>query len=104
MGGHNGGRCIKLILKWVGRTVAATKLNDRSSRSHCIVQLKVDTRRDGKLYHGKIYLIDLAGSEDNRRTGNSGLRYVQRANNNNNNERFSMSNMLSCAEQVQIQK
>jgi hypothetical protein len=29
-----------------------------------------------KTLHGKIYLIDLAGSEDNRRTGNSGIRYV----------------------------
>ena len=25
---------------------------------------------------GKFYLIDLAGSEDNRRTGNEGLRYA----------------------------
>ncbi|KAL8594498.1 hypothetical protein ACOMHN_024943 [Nucella lapillus] len=56
------------------RTVAATKLNDRSSRSHCIVQLKVDSYREGRVFHGKIYLVDLAGSEDNRRTGNSGLR------------------------------
>ncbi|XP_076452812.1 kinesin-like protein KIF22 [Babylonia areolata] len=56
------------------RTVAATKLNERSSRSHCIVQLKVETRRSGKVFHGKVYLVDLAGSEDNRRTGNSGLR------------------------------
>ncbi|PVD33129.1 hypothetical protein C0Q70_08578 [Pomacea canaliculata] len=56
------------------RTVAATKLNDHSSRSHSIVQLKVDTWKDNKVFHGKIYLIDLAGSEDNRRTGNSGVR------------------------------
>ncbi|KAK7088739.1 kinesin-like protein KIF22 [Littorina saxatilis] len=56
------------------RTMAATKLNDRSSRSHCIVQLKVDSRRGNQVYHGKIYLIDLAGSEDNRRTGNIGIR------------------------------
>ncbi|KAK7487890.1 hypothetical protein BaRGS_00020791 [Batillaria attramentaria] len=56
------------------RTVAATKLNDRSSRSHSIVQLRVDTFRAGKVFHGKIYLIDLAGSEDNRRTGNQGIR------------------------------
>lgn len=59
------------------RTVAATKLNDRSSRSHSIVQVKVDTFTESKIFHGKIYLIDLAGSEDNRRTGNMGIRYFE---------------------------
>ena len=29
-----------------------------------------------KKYVGKLYLIDLAGSEDNRRTGNTGIRFV----------------------------
>jgi len=67
---------VTALVLYPDRTMAATKLNDRSSRSHCIVQLKVDTRREGQVYHGKIYLIDLAGSEDNRRTGNSGLRCV----------------------------
>ncbi|OWF55341.1 kinesin-like protein KIF22-B [Mizuhopecten yessoensis] len=59
------------------RTVAVTKLNDRSSRSHCI--LRLDLRKSQlcapfRELHGKIYLIDLAGSEDNRRTGNQGIR------------------------------
>ena len=57
------------------RTVAATKLNTRSSRSHSIVQLTVAKAKPCKVLHGKIYLIDLAGSEDNRRTGNQGIRY-----------------------------
>ncbi|XP_046579389.1 LOW QUALITY PROTEIN: kinesin-like protein KIF22 [Haliotis rubra] len=59
------------------RTVAATKLNDRSSRSHSILMLKVRKTQlcaPYKEYQGKIYLIDLAGSEDNRRTGNKGIR------------------------------
>ncbi|ESO97247.1 hypothetical protein LOTGIDRAFT_114997 [Lottia gigantea] len=59
------------------RTVAATKLNDRSSRSHSIVMLKIKKSAlmpPKREYHGKIYLIDLAGSEDNRRTGNQGIR------------------------------
>ncbi|KAJ7314068.1 hypothetical protein JRQ81_005992 [Phrynocephalus forsythii] len=43
------------------RTVASTQLNQRSSRSHAVLLLR-------------LCLIDLAGSEDNRRTGNKGLR------------------------------
>ncbi|KAK3804119.1 hypothetical protein RRG08_047197 [Elysia crispata] len=57
------------------RTVAATKLNKYSSRSHTILLLKILRREpDGKEMRGKLYLIDLAGSEDNRRTGNKGIR------------------------------
>ncbi|XP_052799996.1 kinesin-like protein KIF22-B isoform X2 [Mya arenaria] len=56
------------------RTVAATKLNEHSSRSHSIVQLTVKKQKPCQILHGKIYLIDLAGSEDNRRTGNQGIR------------------------------
>ena len=57
------------------RTVAATKLNQYSSRSHTILLLKISRREpDGKEMRGKLYLIDLAGSEDNRRTGNKGIR------------------------------
>lgn len=56
------------------RTVAATKLNEHSSRSHSIVQLTVTKFKSSHLLLGKIYLIDLAGSEDNRRTGNQGIR------------------------------
>ncbi|XP_060067910.1 kinesin-like protein KIF22-B [Ylistrum balloti] len=59
------------------RTVAVTKLNDRSSRSHCILLLnlkKTQLCAPFRELHGKIYLIDLAGSEDNRRTGNQGIR------------------------------
>ncbi|KAK3083722.1 hypothetical protein FSP39_002014 [Pinctada imbricata] len=59
------------------RTVAATKLNDRSSRSHSILMLKVTKMQQFspfRVLHGKMYLIDLAGSEDNRRTGNKGIR------------------------------
>ncbi|XP_069508124.1 kinesin-like protein KIF22 [Ambystoma mexicanum] len=59
------------------RTVASTKLNDRSSRSHAVLLIKVQ-KREGfspfRQFTGKLYLIDLAGSEDNRRTGNQGIR------------------------------
>lgn len=61
----------------LNRTTASTKLNQRSSRSHAILLIKV-VRTQQALPHrqqtGKLYLIDLAGSEDNRRTGNQGIR------------------------------
>jgi len=63
------------------RTTAATALNAHSSRSHSILLLKVCKtvmHPDSGVVHrrlfGKLYIIDLAGSEDNRRTGNKGLR------------------------------
>ncbi|ELA45921.1 hypothetical protein VCUG_02590 [Vavraia culicis subsp. floridensis] len=48
-----------------------TALNEESSRSHTIMEMVV---QQNKSNHGKIFkiiLIDLAGSEDNRKTGNS---------------------------------
>ncbi|XP_068438830.1 kinesin-like protein KIF22 [Clinocottus analis] len=59
------------------RTTASTKLNQHSSRSHAVLLIKV-VRTQRAVPHrqqtGKLYLIDLAGSEDNRRTGNQGIR------------------------------
>ncbi|KAJ8600250.1 hypothetical protein CTAYLR_001999 [Chrysophaeum taylorii] len=53
------------------RTSRATKVNENSSRSHAVLQLVVETRRetadDGcqkhELSRSKLYLVDLAGSE-----------------------------------------
>ncbi|XP_073403445.1 kinesin-like protein KIF22 isoform X2 [Dendrobates tinctorius] len=59
------------------RTVASTKLNDHSSRSHAVLLIKVQKNQQIPPFRqltGKLYLIDLAGSEDNRRTGNQGIR------------------------------
>ena len=53
------------------RTVASTALNAASSRSHCVVTLALQLK-DGR--RAKLNLIDLAGSEDNRLTGNTGAR------------------------------
>nr|XP_019965547.1 PREDICTED: kinesin-like protein KIF22 [Paralichthys olivaceus]XP_019965548.1 PREDICTED: kinesin-like protein KIF22 [Paralichthys olivaceus] len=61
----------------LNRTTASTKLNQRSSRSHAILLIKVvRTQRalPNRQQTGKLYLVDLAGSEDNRRTGNQGIR------------------------------
>lgn len=61
----------------LNRTTASTKLNQRSSRSHAILLIKVVRTQRTLPYRrqtGKLYLVDLAGSEDNRRTGNQGIR------------------------------
>lgn len=47
------------------RRVASTEMNDRSSRSHSIFQLKLDGKNSvtGESVEGLLNLIDLAGSE-----------------------------------------
>eukprot|EP00929_Paragymnodinium_shiwhaense_P076229 TRINITY_DN3914_c0_g4_i2.p1 TRINITY_DN3914_c0_g4~~TRINITY_DN3914_c0_g4_i2.p1 ORF type:complete len:1054 (+),score=362.37 TRINITY_DN3914_c0_g4_i2:145-3306(+) len=66
------------------RTVMQTDMNSESSRSHSIVQVKTTMldRRDKREYHGKINLIDLAGSENVAKSGVSGdgLREAQNIN------------------------
>ncbi|CAO3592810.1 unnamed protein product [Absidia cylindrospora] len=70
------------------RSTASTKLNSRSSRSHAILTLNVRTvtpmeYKDGQqqeeVVMGKINLIDLAGSEDNRKSGNGKARMTESA-------------------------
>jgi kinesin family protein 22 len=59
------------------RSTAATKLNANSSRSHSIVLITFESKQlrpPFKTFHSKLHLIDLAGSEDNRRTENVGQR------------------------------
>ncbi|KAM6951365.1 kinesin-like protein KIF22 [Aplochiton taeniatus] len=61
----------------LNRTTASTKLNQRSSRSHAILLIKVVRTQRAPPHRqqtGKLHLVDLAGSEDNRRTGNQGIR------------------------------
>ncbi|KAI9297995.1 kinesin-domain-containing protein [Neoconidiobolus thromboides FSU 785] len=55
------------------RSTASTKLNTRSSRSHAIltINIKIKSSIEKRSYIGKLSMIDLAGSEDNRRTGNN---------------------------------
>ena len=62
------------------RSVAATKLNPNSSRSHAVLVVKVSTRDNTPPHHSytaKLHLIDLAGSEDNRKTDNTGERLAE---------------------------
>lgn len=62
---HHGLRC---------RAVAATNMNEHSSRSHLLIRLTVRSvdRQDGTKKVGKMYLIDLAGSENVAQSGAEG--------------------------------
>jgi hypothetical protein len=60
------------------RSTAATKLNSQSSRSHACLVLAAEQRPPvGLPVRAKLSLIDLAGSEDNRRTDNTGQRLAE---------------------------
>lgn len=60
------------------RRMAATKLNSQSSRSHACLILSLEQKPPiGPGLKSKLHLIDLAGSEDNRRTANTGDRLAE---------------------------
>lgn len=61
------------------RSTAGTKLNSQSSRSHAILQVKVAQITGDKKLESTASAIDLAGSEDNRRTENNKERMIESA-------------------------
>jgi hypothetical protein len=62
------------------RSTGATKLNAQSSRSHAILCVKVSIATPIETRVSTASAIDLAGSEDNRRTGDNGkIRMVESA-------------------------
>lgn len=67
----------KFAAALLNRSTAPTKLNRVSSRSHAVLRVtvrKTEKANPSKGIVGKLHLIDLAGSEDNRRTDNVGMR------------------------------
>ncbi|KAK8055207.1 kinesin family member 22 [Apiospora rasikravindrae] len=54
----------------LNRVTASTKLNAHSSRSHAILRVKVTQTTEEGVLESTASAIDLAGSEDNRRTDN----------------------------------
>ena len=54
----------------MNRSTSATKLNAHSSRSHAILCVKLIVRKGDTIRISTASAIDLAGSEDNRRTDN----------------------------------
>ncbi|KAK9684192.1 hypothetical protein RND81_10G193000 [Saponaria officinalis] len=77
------------------RKVAHTGLNDVSSRSHAVLVINVAAPSHDGLQGGiigKINLIDLAGNEDNKRSGNKGIRLQESA--KINQSLFALSNVI----------
>ncbi|KAL8797591.1 MAG: hypothetical protein Q9195_000408 [Heterodermia aff. obscurata] len=63
----------------VNRSTSATKLNAHSSRSHAILRIGLAVTTGDETRISTVSAIDLAGSEDNRRTENSKERLVESA-------------------------
>ncbi|KAM0717941.1 hypothetical protein Q7P37_006273 [Cladosporium fusiforme] len=63
----------------LNRSTSATKLNAHSSRSHAILCVKVTQTANEETRVSTVSAIDLAGSEDNRRTDNNKERLVESA-------------------------
>ncbi|KAI9816524.1 MAG: hypothetical protein M1827_001656 [Pycnora praestabilis] len=63
----------------VNRSTSATKLNAHSSRSHAILCVKIAVTTGDETRISMASAIDLAGSEDNRRTDNDKERLVESA-------------------------
>ncbi|KAL8995233.1 MAG: hypothetical protein Q9188_006865 [Gyalolechia gomerana] len=63
----------------VNRSTSATKLNAHSSRSHAILCFKITMTTGDEVRISTASAIDLAGSEDNRRTDNGKDRLVESA-------------------------
>ncbi|KAL8646993.1 MAG: hypothetical protein Q9210_005817 [Variospora velana] len=63
----------------VNRSTSATKLNAHSSRSHAVLCFKVTMTTGDEVRVSTASAIDLAGSEDNRRTDNGKERMVESA-------------------------
>ena len=63
----------------INRSTSATKLNAHSSRSHAILRISVAITTGDETRVSTASAIDLAGSEDNRRTENGKERLVESA-------------------------
>ena len=64
------------------RTTAETKMNDRSSRSHALFTITIETSEPGvdgkpKIRAGKFHMVDLAGSERQSKTEATAERLIE---------------------------
>lgn len=79
----------------LNRSTSATKLNAHSSRSHAVLCVKVSQTTGDEVRVSTASAIDLAGSEDNRRTDNNKERLVESASINK-----SLFVLASCVEAI----
>ena len=102
----NHEQALNLLLKVnESRIVASTKLNEKSSRSHCIFRLNIEITKNIKknnfgeeetekvLLKNHINLIDLAGSENSNKTGCVGQRLKEGS--NINKSLLALSNVIN---------
>jgi kinesin family protein C2/C3 len=68
-----------LAMGLVNRSVGATNMNERSSRSHSLLTIWVDGTNTitGVNVKGKLHLVDLAGSERLKDSGSKGMRLTE---------------------------
>lgn len=59
------------------RVTAETKMNDKSSRSHVIITVKLTQNENGVKKISQVNLVDLAGSEWNKKTESIGMRFEE---------------------------
>ena len=66
---------------FVHRSTSSTNMNAESSRSHCLVCLRLDqlNKKTGFQKSSKLHLVDLAGSEKVKKTGAAGDRLKEAA-------------------------
>ena len=103
---NNHEQALNLLLKGSeSRIVASTKLNEKSSRSHCIFRLNIEITKnvlknnygeeelEKVLLKNHINLIDLAGSENSNKTGCIGQRLKEGS--NINKSLLALSNVIN---------
>ena len=102
----NHEQALNLLIKGnESRIIASTKLNEKSSRSHCIFRLNIEITKNVKknifgeeeiekvLLKNHINLIDLAGSENSNKTGCVGQRLKEGS--NINKSLLALSNVIN---------
>lgn len=81
------------------KIIAETKLNDKSSRSHCIFRISLSlSDSTGKVFSATLNLIDLAGSENATKTKCEGVRFQEGS--NINKSLLALSNVIQKLSQV----
>ena len=85
------------------RTVAGTQMNEESSRSHAVITIMLDQRREVspdptspvfETITSKFRIVDLAGSERQKKTGATGMRLKESI--HINSGLLSLGNVISC--------
>jgi centromeric protein E len=78
------------------RNIAATKLNEMSSRSHSVFRINIQSKAingKGSTIYSQLNLVDLAGSEGVGKTQTGGLRL--REGSNINRSLLALSNVIN---------